>query len=1111
MKFVSFHTHNTYSYADALCMPSIHAQRAADLGMWALGTSNHGNVNDHASFERECIERGIKPIFGCEIYFAPVDEDNKTRRKTHLTIFAMNEQGYRNLNRIVTQSYVDSYQFPTVSWETLTKYNEGLAVLSGCADSLLSCTMLGGKYLGEQRSYVTEDDLSNARVLIERYVDVFGDRFHLEVQRFPHYDRTRQLNPALADLSARTGVPLIATADVHYPFPDQNKLQALLHAARWKSTPEFAAEASWEHDAKLTYPLDDNEIHDDLVETGLDSADAWRAIQHTSILAERCTVTLPKAKPLRFKCEPGLTAKQQLSREIARGWKYRVAQRPDMARRKAEYVKRLQYEYKIITDKDFGDYFLVISDLVRRAKDRSTDVGPARGSAAASLISYLLRITEIDPLHPLFDKMVFERFIDPNRSDYPDIDLDFDDEKRWETEKDARDLYGPENVANVANQTGYHGKNTLKDVARAYKLPLETFKAIAKRTTVRVETDDKRNDSISDVLESYATHPEIAGLIEAHADKLAMAVALESGCGDGNLHSSSVHACGYVIASDPIPDVCAIYLKDKGTGSKKTKVQVIPYDKRDAESLGMLKVDFLGSSTMGAIGLMRKWSRVELEDLYLSIYKDYEHWIRVQRRKKANPDKKNMFTANRFDNILARFRKDDVVGIMQFEGGTTRQVCRNVQPVNFDELAACTALSRPGPYYGGQYTEYVAVKNGEKDWLRIHPEGFDRHVAFTFGQIVYQEQIMWILRDLAGFENAEVLRVRKIIGKKLGEFQFEAIKQQFVDGCAATCGIDADTALRVFGAIRTAAGYAFNIAHAYAYALIAYWQMGFKIDYTTEFFAGTLYKNGDGKKEIPRRTAVLQDAEAHRIGIGGWDLNLSEANWRPHYSVNMPARYRGMVLPGFQQIPGIAEATAKAILDWRYNLPWQDIPTADDWHVLGLDNKKGGCPGIGVDTAEKIKAFVSKPDALGVNRTANQLGGFRKQLANGDFDSTGLPTSDYALSNALPAVASTAFVGLVANIVYRDEIETIRSRTGLAVDVIKGQLEDPEMTKKATIFAYDEYGEIALRISRWQYPRLASKLEAIRNDHHIIVVWGRTYEANANSIQVKALWVLQPD
>jgi DNA polymerase-3 subunit alpha len=1108
MKFVSFHSHDTHSHADAIGPTEVHVKRVADLGMWALGTSNHGNVNNHAQMEQWCKEYGIKPIYGCEVYYAPVDEENKSIKKTHLTIFAMNEVGYRNLNRIVTQSFIDSYKWPTVSWENLCEHNEGIAVLSGCADSLISCTLLGGKYLGDQRNHVTESDMDAARAQIQRYVDVFGDRFYLEVQRFPKFNRTCTLNPAISQLSRDTGVSLIATADVHYPFPEQNKIQAMLHAARWKNSPGFAAETSWEHHTNLSYPLTDDEIVGDLQATGLDSADAWRAVQTTSVLAGLCTVELPKAKPLRFSPPNGLDSKTYMRKQISLGWRRRCSQRPDLVKRKADYMARIGHEWRAILDKGFVDYFLVIADLTKRAKDRSTDVGPARGSAAASLIAYLLGITEIDPLHPLFNRMEFSRFIDPNRSDPPDIDLDFDDGKRFETEQDARAIYGNENVASVANHTAYRGKSTLKDVCRAYHLSLKTFEAIGKRCAVRVETDERVDDSIKDVLESYKAHPEIAKLIETYPIQLQQAMALE-----GNQHSMGIHACGYVIASDPIPDVCAIYTKTKGTGRNRTTVQVIPYEKRDAEYVGLLKADFLGSTTMGAIGLMRKWSRVELDELYVLIYKEYDRWVRIQERIKGAPTKRHGFTANTFDNVLARFRDDDVTGIMQFEGGTTRQVTRAVQPVDFDELAACTALSRPGPYYGGQFKDYVAVKNGEMDWKRIHPDGFDRHVEWTYGQIVYQEQIMWILRDLAGFENKEVLRVRKIIGKKLGEFQFEKIWEAFKNGCATTCGVSEDDALRVFSSIRTAAGYAFNTGHAYSYALIAWWQQWFKMRYTTEFFAATLAKNGDGKDEIPRRTALLQDCEAHRIGIGGWDLNFSEANWRPHYYTNMPNRYMGMVMPGFCQIPGIAEATAADIIDWRVNLPWSDIPTADDWAVLALDKAKGGCSGIGDITAEKIAAFVSKPDALGVNRTADQLSAFRKQLCAGAFDNTGLPDAidEYADSNDLPGMTSCAFVGLVGNIVYRDEIETIRNKTGLDIETIRNQLDDPEKSKKATIFAYDEHGEIALRISRWQYPRLAGKLEAIKTDHHIIVVWGKTYEYNANSIQVKNLWVLDPD
>lgn len=1102
MKFVSFHNHNTYSYGDALGTPEVHADRAVSLGMTALGSSNHGNTNDHAAHQRECNRVGIKPIFGCEVYFAPTSEDKKSTRKTHLTVFAMNDIGYRNLNLLITQSYLDFYKWPTVSWESLVKHNEGLAVLSGCADSLISCTLLGGKFLGEPRETFQRADYDRARRRIQKFTDVFEDRYFLEVQRFPHFDRTRTLNPALARLSVDTGVPIIATADVHYPFPEQNKLQALLHAARWTSTPEFAAEASWEHSANLTYPLSDKEIHDDLVATGLEETDAESAIRCTALLAARCNVELPKAAALKYPVPKGQgTSAQYFKRQILAGFDERIKERPDIAERLPEYKARINSEHKVIAGKGFADYFLMAADLVAKAKSRSTDVGPARGSAAASLISYCLGITEIDPIHPLFQRMEFSRFIDPTRSDMPDIDLDFDDEKRKETEADAKALYGDRNVANVANHTGYHGKNTLKDVCRAYKLPLNTFSAIGSRAATRVETDDRRDDSIADVLESYSAHPEIAGLIEAFPTQLRQAVELE-----GNEYGMGVHACGYVIASDPITDVCPIYTREQGTGRKKTTIQVIPYEKRDAESLGMLKVDFLGSSTMGAIGFMREWSKVDLREMYLMIYKHYDQWAKARKR--------TAFKGNELDAILAQFRADDVVGIMQFEGGTTRQVCKSVQPDDFDTLAACTALSRPGPYYGGQFKDYVAVRNGEKDWARIHPTGFDRHVEWTYGQIVYQEQIIWILRDLAGFSIKEQLHVRKVIGKKLGEFQFQEIWERFRDGCHSASGTSEEDAHRVFSSIRTAAGYAFNTAHAYSYALIAYWQMWFKVNHPTAFFAATLAKNGDGKDEISRRTAVLQDTLVHGVGVLDWDVNESRANWSPDFRI--PGDINGTgVRPGFQQIPGVGEATAQDMVAWRDSIPFEFWPEEGlSWAAMARDNKKGGCVGISVGTLEKIQSFTLKHDPLGINRTRDQLRGFRSQLAAGDFDGTGLPDAvdEYAMSSALPALsAGCAFVGLVNNVVYRDEIERIRGKTGLDIDVIKSQMDDPEKSKKATIFAYDEDGEIALRVSRWQFPRLAAKLELVKADHHIVVVWGKTYEANASSIQVKHLWVLDPD
>ena len=1068
MRFVSFHSHTGYSYGDGFGKVETHVKRVADLGMSALGISEHGNVNSHAGLEQACKEAGIKPIFGVEAYFAPP----KQRSKTHIGLYAMDEEGYRNLNRIITQSYIDSYQYPTVTWDNLRKHNAGIAVLSGCADSFLSCTLLGGKFLGEKREQVTEQDLHMARRKIQRFVDVFGERYYLEVQRFPKLGRTCALNPALAQLSKNTGVRLIATCDSHYPLPTQNKMQKVLHAAR-RSSSVAIVEASWEYDILLTYPESDEEILNDLKNTGLSESESLQAIQNTQSLAQQCNVILPKARPLRFGLPIGSTTREYTKQKIAQGWKTRVSERPELRRQTESYKKRIQQEFAIIEDKGFLDYFLATADLIKWAKDNDITVGPARGSAAASLICYLLRITEIDPLHPAFDRMVFERFIDPTRSDMPDIDLDFDDELRHKVSERAREIYGKENVASIGNHQSYRGKGALAGIARAYGLPIKTFNAIAKRIDDRTETDDRVDDTIKDVIESYSSNLEVAELCETYPDQLEQAIQLE-----GNPNTMGVHACGFVIASDPIPEVCAIYTKTKGTGRAQETAQVIPYEKRDAEYLNFLKMDFLGLKAMGMLGLCRKWTGVSLKDLYGMFYWDYEQHSPITRQ------------------VMQRFRDDDVIGIFQYEGSTTRSLMRRLVPQTFDHLAAVGALSRPGPYYGGQADAYIAVKNGEAQMQSIHPN-FDKHVKWTYGQIVYQEQIMRILRDFAGFDVPTVLRVRKIIGKKLGEHQFASLWEQFRSGCVAHSGLSDEQAGTIWGAITTAAGYAFNIPHAYSYALIAWQQMWFKINHPTEFFAASLAKNGDGKDDLPRRVALLQDTLDHKIKISNWNILSSLENWTPD-----PMSEDGKaILPGFQQIDDIGEATATDIVDYL-----EDHSTEDGWATL--INVKG----IGLGTLDKMLKFVNQSDPFGIHRTEKQLEAFRKQLVNGDFDGLGIPSpEEYYSSNNLPENEHIAFVGLVANIVYRDEIETIRSRTGKSVDEIKASMDFPEKTKKATVFAYDEFGEIALRFSRWRFEPNSQRISQIKSDHHIVVVFGRTYQGKSNAIQVSTIWVFDPD
>lgn len=1068
MKFVSFHTHTTYSYGDGFGTVREHVARAKTLEMSALALSEHGNVNSHVALERECRTAGIKPIYGIEAYFAPPNE----RRKFHLGLFAMNQEGYLNLNRIVSQSYLDAYQYPTVQWETLVKYNAGIACFSGCSDSFIACTLLGGKSLGDKRESYTEADYEKACKKAKQFAQVFDNgRFYLEVQRFPQLARTCVLNPALALISAELDIPLIATADVHYPHEHQNKMQTVLHAAR-RSSSVAISEAQWEYSILLTYPKSDSQITQQLIKTGLTEYEAYCAIDNTRILAEECNVELPKAKPLRFPLPTGHTdSASYLKQRIRNGLYNRIKHRPDIDERIADYKQRINHEYKIIRDKDFCDYFLVVADLVQWAKQEGITVGPGRGSAAGSLICYLLGITEIDPLHPTFDKMVFERFIDPNRNDMPDIDLDFDDALRNRVAERAREVYGDENVANVANHTKYRGRKALQDVARAHGLGLKTFDAIAQKCAIRVETDERVDDSIKDIVDSFSTDPAIVSLLDQHYDVIHQAMQLE-----GNQHSMGIHAGGFVIASDPIPNVCAIYTKEKGSGRHREFAQVIPYEKRDAEYLGMLKMDFLGLTTCGMLGLCQKWSGTKLDYLYSLFYNEHSSDNNVTH-----------------STILERFCADDVAGIFQYEGGTTRQVVRDVIPQNFDELAACGALSRPGPFYGGQTTDYIAVKRGEKEWERIHP-GFDKHVEWTYGQIVYQEQIMWILRDLAGFDVPKVLRVRKIIGKKLGEFKFAELWEDFKNGCLSN-NVNEDQAARVWGAITTAAGYAFNTAHAYSYALIAWWQMWFKIAYPAIFYAASLAKNGDGKDNLSRRIALLQDAVEHGIHVLPIDPNHSNVTWHP------TAELTG-IRPGFCQIDGVGEATAEDIVAWRTDhrrlVEWGDLTAVK---------------GVGAKTMERMREFAQKDDPFGVYKTQNQLEEFRLQMMQGHFDKFGLPSqSIFRASTELPDCESlVAFVGFAGNVIFRDEVETIRTRTGKPVEQILSELDHSDKTRKATIFGYDEHGEVTLRLSRFVYPSVEYKIASIKPDHHIIVAYGRTFKDRPNSIQVKQLWILEPD
>jgi DNA polymerase-3 subunit alpha len=1069
------HTHTTFSFGDGYGTVEQHIQRVADLGMTAVALTEHGNTSSHVQLEKQATKRGIKPLFGLEAYVARPGQ----KLKCHQTIIAENEEGYRNLCRIVTESWktigkTSKSRFPTVHWPVFAQHSAGLVVMSGCADSLLSCTLLGGKSFGDKRLTYSDIDFERARQVIERYQDLFGDNYFLEVQRFPQLPRTRVLNPAFAELSKVTGARLVGTADVHYPYGTDNKMQTILHAADRHST-VAQAEAGWEYDILLTYPESDKEIHRDLVRSGLTGKQAKDAILTSSEIGKKCTVELPKNKPIRFPLNgTGFkNARELLDKKLREGWAFRLKSNKSMQdpKRRKEYRDRVRLEVDRITDKDFIDYFLVTADIVTYAKDRKIPVGPARGSAASSLVCYLLRITEIDPLqHPL---MLFERFIDPTREELPDIDLDFADDRRHEIFEYAEKKYGLDRVAHIGNFVSYRGKNSLEDVARVYRIPKWEIETVKDLLIERSVGDSRINESLVDTLDAFPKAKEVV----RRYPKLRYAIRLE-----GNRKSLGMHAAGLVISNDPIEDTCPIYTRDKDG----TLVRVLAYDKKDAEYVGMLKVDILGLKTMGMIGIALDEIGMDLEDLYR---------IPLDEQK-----------------VLDAFRLGDVQGIFQFEGRATRLVCDEVRPTEFQHLADINALSRPGPLFSGIKSRYVAVRNGKEDLEKLHPI-VDALTGYTYGQIVYQEQVLQTIRELGGFPMTRVHDIRKIISQKLGEAQFEAMYEEFEAG-AVQRGCTPELALKIWRFMSTSATYSFNIAHSVSYAMLAFWQMWIKQFHPTAFYAAQLAKIGEGKEVLDKRGRLLRDAISGHEELGRTpqlilppDITSSKATWA------CDRKQDNAVRAGFKQVTGIGEKTAKSIVDWR-----DDNKGKVTWSDMAKSPSDGGVAGIGAVTVEKIIDFVSSDDPFELQWRQQLFDKLRNEIIvpRNHFgipvpthDSRTIPKEDEANDNIV-------WMGVVRKKIYRDYIEDARARFGYTEEeIIRGipgklkPMKDPKLRQSVTLQCFDEFGDdVYIRFNRWRFPEFKEAIEDITLNSDVIVVRGESLKDFGTSLHVKKLYVL---
>lgn len=1065
MRWSSLHHHSTYSFLDGFQLPDAHVRRASELNMSALAMTEHGNVYSHVKFEQAAEKEGIKPIFGVEAYCGEIDEERRTQTKNHLTILARDARGYRNLLQLVSKSNKEGFYYaPTVSGEMLRRHREGLVVLSGCQGSLLFSSLVGGKGIApEDASYV------RGRNVARRFRRTFGDQYYIEVQGFPELGSTCQANPLLANIARELDIPLVATMDCHYTLPTESEIQKVLHSVRNQGTVEEVAR-EWGYAADLCPPLTDKELLRKLVATGIPRQQAIDAILNAEAIAQDCTVRLPRLPMVRYPTGNGKSAEALMDEWLKDGWTYRGCHRLRPTERR-RYEERLRYEMSIIKEKDFADYFLIVSDVVRFAKDANIGVGPARGSAAASLVCWLLRITEVNPM--LFSHLVFERFIDLTREDLPDIDLDFESARRGEIVDYMVAKYGRECVNNIGTFQKYKSKLALDDVARVYRIPGYEVQKIKDVLLERSSGDLRASASIEDTIDQF----EQAQAVVEEFPELMRATEIE-----GNVKGFGTHAAGIVVSNSPITEVVPILTRV----IKKEAKQVVGVDKYDAEHLGMLKLDLLGLSALDA--LVNMCADIDEPPRFL-----YDIPI-------VDP------------KVIEGFKENDVIGIFQYEGRAMRMVNGAVLPDDFAEVCHITALARPGPLHNGAVAAYVDIKRGKLEPSLRHP-ALEEITAFTQFQVVYQEQILRIVREIGDFDWTHAAYIRKIISRKLGDAEFNRQWERFWGGCQRLHpDMDEETARGIWGLCTTAGSYAFNAAHSISYGYIAWWTMWFKKHYPDVFYAAMLDRasnrsrsHGDAsnvrasitaKAKLNPETIMIRDAmnvektyTRPQFKILPVDIQLSDSTWKREGNNSLR--------PGFIQIEGIQKATSDKILEWRQGR--ETPPTS--W--AQLEEVKG----IGPKKMATVQEFAHSEDPFNVLRLDNLIESVRKDLPR-----LGLPTPTHRAIDVPYEQGDdveVVWIGVGIHRNLRDIFEVNRARTGEELD--PSEVKDPHLNEWMLVAGYDGTDLLSLRVTRWKYPKLKKALWNLKLNDDVLLVHGvKRGWRTAREIQVQRFWVLEP-
>ncbi|NQU77095.1 DNA polymerase III subunit alpha [Candidatus Falkowbacteria bacterium] len=821
MQFTHLHTHSHYSLLDGLAKIGDLVAKAKEYKMESLALTDHGVMYGAIEFYKTCKDAGIKPIIGCEVYVAPNGRLKKRPRvdeeRFHLILLAKNDAGYKNLLKLTSKAHLEGFYYkPRVDLEILKKHSEGLIASSACLQ-------------GEISRLILSDKRERAKEKALEYKEIFGEgNFYLEVQHHPNIPEQGQVNEIIFEISRETEIPCIATNDVHYLEPDDAEAQDILLCLQTKK--------------KLTDTDRMNMMGEDFSFYSSEKILAGfpthpEVVENTQKIAEKCNleIELGEIKLPHFEVPGGASNEEYLEKLCAEGLVKRYGynrggQKTEDGGRKDEagvdeiVMERLAYELGIIEKTGFAPYFLIVADFVNWAKDRAIVVGPGRGSAAGSIVSYLLNITDLDPIKY---ELLFERFLNPERISMPDIDLDFADVRRDEVIEYVSQKYGKDHVSQIITFGTMAARAAIRDVGRVFDMSYSYCDQIAKMIPMFTGLFDAL-EANSELKDMYEKDPEAKKLIDT-AMKL-----------EGVARHASTHACGVVITKEASNNYIPLQYDSKAD----EKAVVSQYSMKPIEDLGLLKMDFLGLKN-------------------LTIMERALKQIKYNRNIEVEIDKIPLDDAKTFELL----RKGDTTGVFQLESAGMKRYLKQLKPTELEDIIAMVSLYRPGPMEW--IPDYIDGKHGRKKPYYLHPK-LEPILEKTYGVAIYQEQVLEIARDLAGFTLGEADILRKAVGKKIKNLLDEQ-KIKFIDGCV-TNGVNRKVAEKVFSFIEPFAGYGFNRSHAACYAMIAYETAFLKANFPGEFMASLLTSDHHDADRI-----AIEVEECRGMGIEVLPPDINES------------------------------------------------------------------------------------------------------------------------------------------------------------------------------------------------------------------------------------------